>query len=178
VKSAHESNITLPVVIDQQWTGAANSDELLSGLSAGRESLAATLREAGALLFRGFPGLSIAEFSRFACGFADRELLNYFSGASPRTQLGGGGFHPSVFGDEFYREYLSAPERHKLRLNVRFGDGGEIDVRDLDHIRGVIKELSSATPWREGDILVVDNMLACHGRNPFTGSRKIALAMA
>jgi hypothetical protein len=88
------------------------------------------------------------------------------------------GFHPSVFGDEFYREYLLEPEKHRLRLNVRFADGGEIDVSDLNHIRGVIKNLSSATPWREGDILVVDNMLACHGRNPFTGPRKTLLAMA
>ena len=88
------------------------------------------------------------------------------------------GFHPSVFGDEFYREYLSDPEKHRLRLNVRFADGGEIGVDDLEHIRGVIKDLASATPWQEGDILVVDNMLACHGRNPFTGPRKVVLAMA
>ena len=88
------------------------------------------------------------------------------------------GFHPSVFGDEFYREYLSNPGKHRLRLNVRFADGGEIDLGDLEHIRDVIKDLSSAVPWLEGDILVVDNMLACHGRNPFTGPRRVVLAMA
>jgi alpha-ketoglutarate-dependent taurine dioxygenase len=33
-------------------------------------------------------------------------------------------------------------------------------------------------PWQAGDILVVDNMLACHGRMPFSGPRKILLAMA
>ena len=88
------------------------------------------------------------------------------------------GFHPSVFGDKFYREYLSDPGKHRLRLNVRFADGSEIELDDLKHIRGVIKDLASATPWQEGDILVVDNMLACHGRNPFTGPRKVVLAMA
>ena len=88
------------------------------------------------------------------------------------------GFHPSVFGDEFYREYLSAPEKPRLRLNVRFADGGEIGADDLDHIRRVIRDLASASPWQENDILVVDNMLACHGRNPFTGPRKVVLAMA
>jgi alpha-ketoglutarate-dependent taurine dioxygenase len=88
------------------------------------------------------------------------------------------GFHPSVFGEEFYREYLSDPGKHRLRLNVRFADGGEIVVADLTRIRCVINELASPVLWQQGDVLVVDNMLACHGRNPFTGPRKILLAMA
>jgi len=32
-------------------------------------------------------------------------------------------------------------------------------------------------PWQEGDILMPDNMLTAHGRNPFTGQRKIVVAM-
>jgi alpha-ketoglutarate-dependent taurine dioxygenase len=35
-----------------------------------------------------------------------------------------------------------------------------------------------AFPWQKGDILMVDNMLAAHGREPFTGPRKIMVAMA
>ncbi len=33
-------------------------------------------------------------------------------------------------------------------------------------------------PWRAGDLLIVDNMLAAHGRAPFRGPRKILFAMA
>jgi hypothetical protein len=33
-------------------------------------------------------------------------------------------------------------------------------------------------PWQAGDVLVVENMLACHGRMPYAGERKILLAMA
>jgi hypothetical protein len=65
-----------------------------------------------------------------------------------------------------------------LRFNLFLAEGGYIYFSDLNHIRHVIKTVSAATPWLEGDILVVDNMLACHGRNPFTGPRKILLAMA
>jgi alpha-ketoglutarate-dependent taurine dioxygenase len=33
-------------------------------------------------------------------------------------------------------------------------------------------------PWRQGDILLIDNMLTAHARNPFTGPRKVVVAMA
>jgi hypothetical protein len=31
--------------------------------------------------------------------------------------------------------------------------------------------------WRAGDVLILDNLLAAHGRMPFTGKRKVLLAM-
>ncbi|MFY1676223.1 MULTISPECIES: TauD/TfdA family dioxygenase [unclassified Streptomyces] len=31
--------------------------------------------------------------------------------------------------------------------------------------------------WRPGDLLLVDNVLAAHGRDPFRGARKIVVAM-
>ncbi len=31
--------------------------------------------------------------------------------------------------------------------------------------------------WRAGDLLVVDNVLAAHGRMPFSGARRVLLAM-
>ncbi|MFJ8027014.1 hypothetical protein [Streptomyces sp. NPDC096311] len=37
---------------------------------------------------------------------------------------------------------------------------------------------SASRPSAGDDVLVVDNMLAAHGREPFTGPRKIAVAMA
>ena len=33
-------------------------------------------------------------------------------------------------------------------------------------------------PWKEGDILMLDNMLICHGRQPFVGKRKVVVGMA
>jgi hypothetical protein len=71
----------------------------------------------------------------------------------------------TIFGDE-----------HMPR-NVRFGDGSPIDDAIVDHIRSLYSEESISFAWQKGDILLLDNMLTAHGRNPFTGERKIVVAM-
>ena len=65
----------------------------------------------------------------------------------------------------------------ELRLNAFHGDGSSLSPSALEHIREVTRAEAAFFPWRAGDILIVDNMLACHGRMPFTGARKILLAM-
>jgi alpha-ketoglutarate-dependent taurine dioxygenase len=32
--------------------------------------------------------------------------------------------------------------------------------------------------WSKGDVLMLDNITVAHGRQPFTGSRRILVAMA
>ncbi|MEU3648064.1 TauD/TfdA family dioxygenase [Lentzea sp. NPDC034063] len=41
----------------------------------------------------------------------------------------------------------------------------------------VYRSLESAFPWRRGDVLAVDNVAVAHARNPFTGKRKLFVAM-
>jgi len=33
-------------------------------------------------------------------------------------------------------------------------------------------------PWLTGDVLMLDNMLTAHARDPFEGPRKVVVAMA
>jgi alpha-ketoglutarate-dependent taurine dioxygenase len=82
------------------------------------------------------------------------------------------GFHPSNLDRETY-ELMNG----NFRLNACFGDGSPFDVSMLEHIRAVLREETIPVKWRKGDILVVDNILAAHGRMPFNGARKIVLAM-
>ncbi len=65
-----------------------------------------------------------------------------------------------------------------LGNHVVFGDGSEIDVADLHHVRSVTTACEMTFPWRAGDVLVVDNIMAMHGRKPFTGERRVIVAMA
>jgi alpha-ketoglutarate-dependent taurine dioxygenase len=88
------------------------------------------------------------------------------------------GFHPSVLDPATYAEQLAlcGSEAH-FRLNVAFGDGTPIDPAALAHIRTVLGAQTVPHRWQVGDVVVLDNMLAAHGRAPFEGPRKIALAM-
>lgn len=87
------------------------------------------------------------------------------------------GFHPSALDPETYQSLISMLSEDEFRLNACFADGGAFDVSTLEHIREVNKKEMALFPWREGDILILDNLLTAHGRMPFTGNRKITLAM-
>jgi alpha-ketoglutarate-dependent taurine dioxygenase len=65
-----------------------------------------------------------------------------------------------------------------LPYNTYYGDGSPIEAAVLEELREAYWEESVAFPWQEGDILMVDNMLTAHGRNPYTGPRKIVVGMS
>ncbi|MGW7281853.1 TauD/TfdA family dioxygenase [Streptomyces sp. NPDC054844] len=65
-----------------------------------------------------------------------------------------------------------------LPTNTYFGDGGRIPDETVAHLRAAYRSASTRFDWQRDDVLIVDNMLAAHGREPFTGPRKIAVAMA
>lgn len=64
-----------------------------------------------------------------------------------------------------------------LPRNAYYGDGTEIEDSVLDEIRSVYDEYSVVFPWHSGDIMLVDNVLTSHGRQPFEGPRKVYVAM-
>jgi hypothetical protein len=65
-----------------------------------------------------------------------------------------------------------------LPRNAFYGDGSVIETSVLDVIRGVYQESAIRFTWQKGDILLLDNFLASHGRDPYVGPRKIVVAMA
>jgi alpha-ketoglutarate-dependent taurine dioxygenase len=65
----------------------------------------------------------------------------------------------------------------QLPRNVYYGDGSPIEDSLVQELCELYRETSAAFAWREGDILMLDNMLTAHARNPFAGTRKIVVAM-
>ncbi|MEU2147978.1 TauD/TfdA family dioxygenase [Streptomyces globisporus] len=65
-----------------------------------------------------------------------------------------------------------------LPTNSYYGDGAPIPDDVVAHLRQCYRDASTRFDWQRHDILVVDNMLAAHAREPFTGPRRIAVAMA
>lgn len=53
-----------------------------------------------------------------------------------------------------------------------FGDDSEITKSFLDTIVSIAKSLSYNLEWQDGDVAIVANNLAMHGRLPYSGERK------
>jgi alpha-ketoglutarate-dependent taurine dioxygenase len=87
-------------------------------------------------------------------------------------------FHVSNLEPAVRESLLAEFKEEDLPRNAYFGDGSRIETSVLDEIRGVYTETAITFPWQEGDILMLDNFLASHGREPFVGPRKIVVAMA
>ncbi|MGH8770786.1 MAG: condensation domain-containing protein [Burkholderiales bacterium] len=87
-------------------------------------------------------------------------------------------FHISSLHSEARECLLAQFGETNLPRNAYYGDGSPIEDSILDEIRGVYAEVETAFPWRESDILMLDNMLVAHGRRPFSGPRKVLVGMA
>jgi len=87
-------------------------------------------------------------------------------------------FHVSSLEREVYQSLLAVFKEEDLPRNSYYGDGSPIEAFVFDEIRQVYQQEAVVFPWKEGDILMLDNMLAAHGRLPFAGSRKVLVGMA
>ena len=87
-------------------------------------------------------------------------------------------FHVSRLPAEVRDAVLTIFAEEDLPRNVYFGDGAAIDSTDLDLICDAYEQEKVAFQWEQGDVLLLDNMLTAHARNPFTGERQVVVGMA
>src|SRR2546421_1663319 len=87
-------------------------------------------------------------------------------------------FHVSRLPPEVREAMLTIFAEEDLPRNVYFSDGSKIDAADLDHICDAYEDEKVVFPWQVGDVLLLDNMLAAHARNPFSGKRQVVVGMA
>jgi alpha-ketoglutarate-dependent taurine dioxygenase len=87
-------------------------------------------------------------------------------------------FNPKLMGiGRYIGAKLFYCQKHTKLHEVFFADHSEIPRSDIYHIMDVLDANTVSFPWQKGDLLVLDNVLAMHGRAPFTGKRRILTAM-
>ena len=64
-----------------------------------------------------------------------------------------------------------------LPRHVYFGDGSVIEESVMDHVGEVLENTAVRFHWNAGDLIMLDNMLTAHARDPYVGARKIVVAM-
>jgi len=87
-------------------------------------------------------------------------------------------FHVSTLEPAIAESLLDELAEDELPANTYYGDGSPIEPQTLDHLRSVDEREARRFPWRQGDVLLLDNMLVAHGRAPYRGERKILVGMA
>ena len=87
-------------------------------------------------------------------------------------------FHVSTLEQELRRTIVQGFEERRLPSNTYYGDGAPIEEDALEKIRAAYESETATFNWQNRDVLMLDNMLVAHGRMPYSGSRRVLVAMS
>jgi len=87
-------------------------------------------------------------------------------------------FHVSSSGKDIAETLLASLGEENLPRNAYYGDGSPIELEALELIRSIYEQTKIKFAWQKNDLLLLDNMLFTHGRESYTGARKVLVGMA
>lgn len=86
-------------------------------------------------------------------------------------------WHPYCLKPGVRESLLSFLSEDTLPRNCHFGDGSKISDDVMQHILDAYEQAEISFFWEQGDVMVVDNVLYAHARNPYEGERKLFVTM-
>ena len=82
----------------------------------------------------------------------------------------------------FFNQLIAAFKGWKDTRNdpskaITFGDGTSINPEDVEIASTLAEDCTFDLPWHSGDLALVDNYTAMHGRRTFTGTRRVLASL-
>lgn len=87
-------------------------------------------------------------------------------------------FHITTLEPAIREPLLASFAPEDLPYNSYYGDGTAIGPEVVAHMREAYLQERISFPWKQGDVLLLDNIMTAHARAPYKGRRKILVAMA
>ncbi|RSN29150.1 hypothetical protein DMC61_21865 [Amycolatopsis sp. WAC 04169] len=87
-------------------------------------------------------------------------------------------WHPAALGDDTAAALAQIMPPEELPQSVTFADGEPIPDEYVFQVRDRALQAAVDVDWRPGDLLLIDNVLVGHGRRPYTGERRVLVAMS
>ncbi len=84
-------------------------------------------------------------------------------------------YHPAFLDADIREQFLKGGDA--LPRQVFYGDGSELEDSAIEAINAAYERCAVRFDWQQGDVVMLDNMLAAHARDPFEGERRIVVAM-
>lgn len=86
--------------------------------------------------------------------------------------------HIACLAPDVRMDLLDLAGAERMPRQAYFGDGSAISDDDIALIGAAYERCAVRFEWRAGDVLMLDNMLVAHARDPFQGPRKVVVAMS
>jgi alpha-ketoglutarate-dependent taurine dioxygenase len=87
-------------------------------------------------------------------------------------------FHVSSLDQRVRESLLAQFKMEDIPFNTYYGDGSPIEDSVLDEIREAFSQEKYLFNWQKSDVLLLDNMLVAHGREPFKRPRQVLVGMS
>lgn len=86
-------------------------------------------------------------------------------------------WHPACLDAETREALIDVLGADNLPRDCRFGDGSVIPDSVMAELVAAHESIERSFDWVVGDVLIVDNVLSAHARDPYEGSRRLLVAM-
>jgi hypothetical protein len=87
-------------------------------------------------------------------------------------------WHAAGLGDDTAAALAAIMSEDDMPQSVAFADGSPVPVEYVTQIRERGLAEAVDVSWSQGDLMLIDNVLVGHGRRPFTGPRRVLVAMS